>query len=231
MQMSGTILGTINSRIRGFTARPLARNRAWAEERRRQTNIRALAMGKSPSSHLRRFMDNRKALREKNIENLQTIRKNEANMYVQQKIGGGYDGTKAQGTSGYLKPNKYTKIAKEASTTTLESEMRTRDTEHVLNEYEKYFVSKETRDRIKAAEAAKDEKKVESIRRRDSEIQRSARAEKAFIEYKRAMFTRENDEEADFNYMAAQFIDANNKYDPRDGKLSSFNYVYNWRVG
>ena len=214
MKMSGTFLGDINTRMRSLAAGPLATNRAWADSHRQATRANFLALGRTPSSHLRRFVNNRKALREAHTENLQTLRRNNANSYVQRRISGGYDGTKAQGNSAYLKPNKYTRAAKEASTSNLQSEMATMDTKHVLGNYGSYFVSKEVRDRIAAAEAAGDKIGAERIRAMDAESRRADTAGRAFLEYSRAQMTMENDDEADFNYMVGQFLDASTKYNP-----------------
>lgn len=214
MKMSGTFLGDINTRMRSLAAGPLATNRAWADSHRQATRLNFLALGRTPSSHLRRFVNNRKALREAHTENLQNIRRNNANAYVQRRISGGYDGTKAQGNSAYLKPNKYTRAAKDASTSNLQSEMATMDTKHVLGNYGSYFVSKEVRDRIAAAEKAGDKIGAERIRMMDAESRRADTAGRAFLEYSRAQMTVENDDEADFNYMVGQFLDASTKYNP-----------------
>ena len=214
MQMSGTVLGDINARIRGLTARPLAANRAWASTRRQQTSINMLAAGRTPFSRLRRFMDNRSVLREKHTENLQTIRKNQANIYAQRKIGAGYDGTTAQGTSDERKPNRYTRAAKDASTSRLLSEMATADTAHALNNYGDYYTSKALRERIKAAEVAGDKRRADRLRNSDPEMVRSTKAGQAFLEYSRAQMTAENDEEADFNFMVREYLGALEDYDP-----------------
>ncbi|MBQ3413368.1 hypothetical protein IJH33_00735 [Candidatus Saccharibacteria bacterium] len=232
MKMSGTFLSTVHTKLSGLAAKPLAANRAWAESHRQQTNLRSLNFGKTPSSHLRRFLDNRKALREKDVENLQTLRKNESNFYVQRRISGkgkGYDGTKSQGNEEFLKPNKYTITAKEASTSHLLSEMATMDTAHALNNYGSYYVSESVRNRIKAAEAAGDKKLARVIEKSDAESQRAERAGAAYLEYSRAQMTKENDEEADFGFMVSQYLDATTNYDPNatdteEGKLRMKKY-------
>lgn len=209
MQMSGTFLGGINAKLRGLSDKPLAANRAWADSHRRQTSANFFAFGRTPSSHLRRYVDNRRALREKNIENLETIRKNQANLYVQKKISAGYDGTNAQKTSAYLKANRYTKTAKEASTSTLMSETATMDTAHTLSNYGDYYVSKDVRDRIKAAKAL-GTKEGDALAKRiiasDTEARRNAVAGDAFLEYNRAVWTKEHDDEADRSFAAGTFI-------------------------
>lgn len=218
MQMSGTFLGGINAKLRGLADKPLATNRALADSHRRQTSANFLAFGRTPSSHLRRYVDNRRALREKNIENLETIRKNQANVYTQRKISG-YDGSTALGTSKYLNANKYTKTAKEASTSNLLSETATMDAVHALSNYGDYYVDKDVRDRIKAAEKAGNKTLVEQIKASDAESRRNAKAANAFLEYSRAQMTAENDNEADFNFMVSQFLGASMNYDPNDEKI------------
>ena len=226
MQMSGTFLGGINAKLRGLADKPLASNKAWADSHRRQTSAAFFAFGRTPSSHLRRFVNKRSALREKQIENLETVRRNQANMYVQKKIAAGYDGTRAQGTSAYLKPNKYTKTAKEASTSMLQSETATMDTAHTISNYGDYFVSKDVRDRIKAAEQAGNKPLAERIRANDVESRRNTASANAFLEYSRAQMTAENDSESDFNFMVKQYLDSLDGYNPDDksGAFSKYKH-------
>ena len=215
MKMSGTVLGTINSKLNGLVAAPLNANRAWADSHRQQSSLRALAYGRTPSSHLRRYIGNRRALREKHIEDLSNIAKGRANLYVQDKVSGGYNGKKANGTEAYLNPNKYTKAAKDASTMGLKSETATMDTAHALSNYGNYYVSKNVRDKIKAAEKAKNAELAESIKMGDSEARRNALAADAYLEYSRAAWTKEHDDESDRKFAAGTFIDVANDYKAR----------------
>lgn len=216
MQMSGTVLGNINSRLRGATTRPLAASRDLANARRRQTAAHTLLYWRTPSAHLRRFVDNRNALTAKYTGMLEESRKNEANLYVQRKISGDYDGTKAQGNQEYLKPNKYTRLAKDLSNSSMASETATLDTAHVLGNYGDYFVAKDVRKRIKAAEKAKDSVALRHIEATNPEQRRAATGAKNYLELSRAQMTAENDNEADFNYMVGQFLDASMNYNPKD---------------
>ena len=78
MKMSGTILGTINSKLNGLMARPLAANRSWAESRRDLARARKLASGRvyTPSLALSQFLSNRKIARgEETAEHLETVKK------------------------------------------------------------------------------------------------------------------------------------------------------------
>lgn len=66
MKMSGTVLGTINSKLSALTARPLMANRAWADSHRELTRQKHLASGNvySPSLRLMQFLNDRKVARE-----------------------------------------------------------------------------------------------------------------------------------------------------------------------
>ena len=66
MKMSGTVLGTINSKLSALTARPLMANRAWADSHRELTRQKHLASGNvySPSLRLVHFLNDRKVARE-----------------------------------------------------------------------------------------------------------------------------------------------------------------------
>ena len=217
MQMSGTFLSGINAKLRGIADKPLSASRDWASSKKQLSSANRREYGKTPMSHLRRFMDNRKALDTKQLENLQTIQKNRTNLYVQKKISGGYEGSKAKGTSAYLKANKYTRTAKDASTLGLLSETATLDTAHALSNYKDYFVSKEVRDRIKVAESAGESGKdlAERIKMSDPEARRNAVAGDAFLEYSRAVWTKEHDDESDRQFASSTFIKAAEAYRER----------------
>lgn len=214
MQMSGTFLSGINAKLRGLADKPVGASRAWADSKKQLSSANRREYGKTPMSHLRRFMDNRQALDAKQLENLQTIRNSRTNMYVQKKISGGYDGSKAKGTSEYLKANKYTRVAKDASTSGLLSETATLDAAHTISNYGNYFVDKEVRDRIKVAEKAGEKGKAlaEQIKMSDPEARRNAIAANAFLEYNRATWTKEHDDEADRKFAAGTFIDVAEDY-------------------
>ena len=64
MQMSGTFLGTINTKMRSIASAPLARNRAWADSRRQATSMKSLASGFTPYSRLAQYLSDRKIARE-----------------------------------------------------------------------------------------------------------------------------------------------------------------------
>ena len=66
MQMSGTFLGTINMKMRGIAARPLAASRGFAESQRMHAKQKHLASGRpiTPSLRLMQFVSNRRIQRE-----------------------------------------------------------------------------------------------------------------------------------------------------------------------
>ncbi|MBR0480193.1 hypothetical protein IJJ49_02970 [Candidatus Saccharibacteria bacterium] len=69
MQMSGTFLGDINTRIRGIAAKPLATNRAWADSHRMASKQKYLAgRAATPSLRLMQFVSNRRIAREAETE-------------------------------------------------------------------------------------------------------------------------------------------------------------------
>ena len=70
MQMSGTVLGDINARMRALTAKPLAVNRAWADSHRQLTRARHLERNKMPSARLMNFLAYRKTARENEMDSV-----------------------------------------------------------------------------------------------------------------------------------------------------------------
>lgn len=214
MRMSGTMLESVNAGIRGLTQKPLAGNRAWAESKRANTNAVFLLNGKNSLSAIRRKMDERTAEREWRTKTLTQIRQNEINAKLQRKIGAGYDGSKAQDTKAFLKPNKYTKLAKDLSNSTLASETATMDTAHTIGNYGDYYVSKETRGKVKVAEKNNDRTALKNIEKTDAEYRRAVTGANNYLEFGRAQMTAENDNEADLNFLVSKYLDAVKEHDP-----------------
>ena len=75
MKMSGTLLGTINSRLTGLMAGPIAGTRSWADSHRQLTKQKTLASGRTPSAHLLQYLSDRKVIREARISKYATISK------------------------------------------------------------------------------------------------------------------------------------------------------------
>ncbi|MBR2708856.1 hypothetical protein IKE98_00795 [Candidatus Saccharibacteria bacterium] len=77
MKMSGTFLGTINTKMRGLADKPLASTRTWADSHRQATKAKHLASRRSytPSLALMQYLSNRKVAREAEMaENQETIK-------------------------------------------------------------------------------------------------------------------------------------------------------------
>ncbi len=77
MKMSGTVLGTINTKLRGLMAKPLASTKSWAESRRESTKMKHLASNNvyTPSLYLRQYLNDRKIHREEELkENAETVK-------------------------------------------------------------------------------------------------------------------------------------------------------------
>ncbi len=83
MQMSGTFLSTINGKLQGMAAKPLAKNREWADSHRQLSKQKHLASKNAytPSLKLMQFMSNRKIARDDEISRHQETVKNRALAY------------------------------------------------------------------------------------------------------------------------------------------------------
>lgn len=87
MKMSGTVLGTINSKLTALASKPLAQNRAWAESRRDAARAKALASGRvyTPSLALRQYMSERKIARDEETNEHNNTIKNRGLAYAAKK--------------------------------------------------------------------------------------------------------------------------------------------------
>lgn len=94
MKMSGTFLGTVNAKITGFLARPLATNRAWAESHRELTRQKFLASNNvnTPTLRLRQFLADRKTMRDEETGEYANTAKNRG-LYLAAKSHYKPDGT------------------------------------------------------------------------------------------------------------------------------------------
>ena len=83
MKMSGTVLGTINDKLRGIAAKPIAVNRAWADSHRQLTKQKYLASKNAytPSLRLSQYLSDRRISREGDIIDHATIIKNRGLAY------------------------------------------------------------------------------------------------------------------------------------------------------
>ena len=208
MEMSGTMLGTINSKLRGLAAKPIAASQGWAESHRALTNAKSLQYGTSPASHLKRYLDNQKARRENKIKSLTIMRQNDASTYVQRRIASGYDGSKAKGTDGDFKPNEDTRIAKDLSNSELIAKRTAMDTKHAISNYGSYYVDKSLRDG-KKYDSARQGVSAEALniaRANDEDYQRNKLGGNEFLELYRAQMTEEHDTEADTEFATGTFL-------------------------
>lgn len=184
MRMSGTILGDINTRLRGLADRPLAANRSWADSKRLQTSANSLANGVTPSARLRQFMDYRKGLREEDTRNSLEIAANRRNARIQRKIAGSDIGqTRGDGRSA----SRYTRNAKAAGTSALIAKTMEAHKEHVLDNYGDYYNSS-ARDR-----------------------RLNKQSQDAWIDYNRAMVQRAIDGENDISFFVDRMMSANKR--------------------
>lgn len=80
MKMSGTFLGTINAKMQGLAAKPLAANRGWADSHRQLSKYNNLKRERvyTPSLRLMQFVNNRKIDRDDEIGKHQELIKNRA---------------------------------------------------------------------------------------------------------------------------------------------------------
>lgn len=78
MRMSGTMLGDINTRLRGLAARPLAANQSWATSRTQLSRQRALLSNRSymPSVALMKIVNGRRFNREMEMKENEELLKN-----------------------------------------------------------------------------------------------------------------------------------------------------------
>ena len=81
MRMSGTVLGTINTKINGLASRPLAGTRAWADSHRQATKAKNLVSARTPSMALMAYLSNRRIAREAEMDENRTTAKNRGLAY------------------------------------------------------------------------------------------------------------------------------------------------------
>ena len=184
MKMSGTFLSTINAKLNGYMAGPLATNRTWAMSRKMQTRANTLANGVSPSAKLMQYMDKRRALREEETRNLQEIASGNVTEYVQRKIA---DSEIGDEISRSRRTSRYTRHAKAARTSSLTAKNVTAHTEHTLNNYGKYF----------------DHDKM------DRELNKES--ERAWLDYGRSLYLKEIDDENDIGFLVNSYLNANKR--------------------
>ena len=193
MKMSGTVLGTINSKLNGWMAKPLSTSRAWATQRRQSTKANLLANGVTPSARLLQFMDKRRALREENTKNALEIISSRNTLYVQKKIA---NSEISETTSRSRYTSRYTRNAKKARSYSLMASNAVANTEHVLSRYGQYF-------------------------RKDAENNALVeQAKRAWLDHGRSIIQKEIDDEDDIGFLTEKFLDAN-KRDANNNPIDS----------
>lgn len=184
MQMSGTFLSGINAKLRGLADKPVGASRTWADSKRQLSSAYRREYGKTPMSHLRRFMDSRRALDARMSEDLQLAQKGRTNIYVQKKIA---DSEIGDTTSKSRRTSRYTRAAKGASNYSLMSQNASSHTAHVLSRYGSYF-NNDARDRAL-----------------------NMQSQKAWIDFGRAAYQKEIDDENDVNFLVEKYLEANKR--------------------
>ncbi|MBR5647911.1 hypothetical protein IKW73_03210 [Candidatus Saccharibacteria bacterium] len=184
MKMSGTFLGTVNAKITGLFAAPLATNRAWAESHKAQTLANTMANGITPSARLRQYLESRRMLRETDTKNALDIVSGRANIYTQRKIADSEIGDTKSRSS---RTSRYSRNAKAARNYSLMSQNASSHTDHVLDHYSEYFTND-------ARDAALGEQSVN-----------------AWLDYGRAAYQKEMDEEDDINFLVDQYLYADER--------------------
>lgn len=184
MEMSGTFLGAISSRLRMLTTRPMAATRSWADSKRAQTRANTIANGTTPSARLLQYLEYRRSLREEDTKNLMEVAAGKTNIYVQRKLA---DSEIGDTTSSATRTSRYTKHAKAARNYSLMSKNATAFTDHVMVRYGEYF-NNDNEDR-----------------------QLSKQSAEAWKDYGRSVYQKEVDDEDDIGFLVNQFISANER--------------------
>ena len=189
MKMSGTVLGDINTRLRSLSAKPLATNRAWADSHRVNTRANTIANRATPSARLMQFLDKRRVLREEDTKNATGATAARATEYMHRRIAASDIGDT---TSRSRRTSRYTRNAKAMRNYSLMAQNAAAHTDHVMGNYGSYFNND----------------------RRDRAL--NEQAQRAWLDYGRAAYQKDIDDENDINflvdkYLAANKRDANNK--------------------
>lgn len=181
MKMSGTFLGTVNAKITGFFAKPIAATGVWAQSQAANTRANTLANGVTPTARLRQYMEKRRVLREEDTKNAMEISASRSSMYAQRKIADSEIGD-TKGRSSYT--SRYTRNAKGARVQSLMAKNAVAHTEHVMDEYGSYF-DNDARDRAL-----------------------NTQSQNAWIDAGRAAYQRDIDEENDINFLIDRYLAA-----------------------
>ena len=183
MKMSSTVLGTVSNKLNNLAAKPSLAAKNWADSHREQHRQYHIANSVMPSASLRRYLDNRKHLRETDIENSSKIRAGNTEIYTQRKLGVGRNAAYDPGSDQKFRTTRYVRNAKLASNVELAAQTAAMDTKHILSEDYSSAHGKTGRD-----------------------LKLSSNALRNFYEYNRAELAARNDDYADVDILI-------NKYD------------------
>ncbi len=182
MKMSGTFMGTVGAKLHGLAARPLAYNRAWAGSHRMNRTANFVKNNRMPSAKLINFMEKRKRLRGIDTDNAMHVIGGRAMTYAQKTIGSGIeigDGTSRK------KSNRYTRTAKAAKNHDMIAGNAMANTAHALGNYNSYYKG----------------------RKKDKALGNQGAA--AFLDYGRARYVAEIDDENDTKFLVDTYWKAN----------------------
>ena len=189
MKMSGTVLGAVSSKLSNLANKPQEGIRANLAQRQELARLRRINNSTLPSASLQRYLDKRARSRALDIENEGKIRAGRAEIYAQRKILGlkNYEPANiSEYKKNGLPTNISTRAAKNAANIGMAVKAAQDDTQHIIGEYGDFHHSTRT-DKQLADQGAH-----------------------YFKEMNRAAFTLVNDDEADFNYLTAEYFKAAN---------------------
>ncbi len=180
LKMSNTALGTITGKLNDLLNKPRAGAKAFAEQQRQLSANRHINNSALPSAGLRRYLDKRQALRDKDLANETAIRAANAAIYAEKKIAGNRSYRPGEENQD-LKANASTRSAKAATNAALELQYVSADTEHVLSHYDNYHGNTKSDQRLANAAGSN------------------------YMELYRSQLAKENDNFADQDWVMGQY--------------------------
>lgn len=211
MKMSGTFLGSINRALTGLAAKPQARFNKYADAQRERDRLRYFVNSNSGGAKLRRYIDYRAKLRDMETADLKSTYENIAKIRAI-NARTKYNGKDAQATSGKLKANRHTRIAKTAKNYDTAAKTAEADAEHVLNNYGDYYVNsekdKKLLGKIHEAEIKRENTSALEAQLSNEDARLANTGAKGWLEYNRAQFTSVSDSEADFDFLVSSYLKA-----------------------
>lgn len=178
-KMSGTILAGVSSALHRFADKSTSLVRSTTEPYINSARAEWLAANTTPSAKLRNFLDTQKALVLRRTEDNEKTQNSLIQARVSKKLSDGYDPDNLS-----TKPiaNKYNRAAKRAKVASLLADIESIHADHVLDQE---FSS------LKNATV--------------SDVALADRSAKAFLDYSRAGFIKQNDEENDFDFLVDHY--------------------------